>query len=204
MRGITRETTNLILPVGPVRVLVADNFLAWRNAVRELLAVHPQLELIAEVGNGSDAAREAGEHQPDLVLLDVMLPKPNGIETARKIRQAVPNAKIILLTAESDDEIVLMGLASGANGYVLKTDAARELWLAIEMVLDGKQFLSSGVMRRKRSEIVPICAHQLAFPNYQFRSSDRSALMHIEAVPHSISLPTTPSSCTCGMLRYQF
>jgi DNA-binding NarL/FixJ family response regulator len=97
------------------------------------------------VSNGLEAVQEAEELKPDLILLDIGLPKLNGIEAARRIRQLSPSSKIIFLSLYDSLDIVQAALGTGALGYVVKTDAQRELLPAVDAVLQGKQFVSSSL-----------------------------------------------------------
>jgi DNA-binding NarL/FixJ family response regulator len=90
-----------------------------------------------------EAVRIAEEFQPDLILLDLGLPKLNGIEAAASIRKVAPGAKILFLSENRDSEIAAAALGAGGHGYVVKSDGANELLLAIEAVLHGKRFVSS-------------------------------------------------------------
>jgi DNA-binding NarL/FixJ family response regulator len=128
-----------------IRVLVVDDFENWRRQVHSLLQTRPAWQVIAEASDGSEAVQKAEDLKPDLILLDIGLPKLNGIEAARRIRQRSPNSKIIFLSQNSDLDIVRAALGTGALGYVLKTDAGRELLPAADAVLGGKQFCSSSL-----------------------------------------------------------
>jgi len=145
------------MQVAPVRILAVDDFEPWRHSVRSMLKRQAELRLVGEVADGMEAVQKAEELQPDLVLLDIGLPKLNGIEAARRIRQVVPDTKIIFLTLNRDVDLLQAALDSSANGYVLKANAASELRPAIEVV-QGKQFVSSGLVDRaassRRFEIV--------------------------------------------------
>ena len=101
--------------------------------------------MIAEASDGSEAVQKAEELKPDLILLDIGLPKLNGIEAARRIRQCSPDTKIIFLSQNSDLDVVGTALGTGALGYVRKIDAGGELLLAVDAVLRGKQFVSSSL-----------------------------------------------------------
>lgn len=92
-----------------------------------------------------EAVQKAEELKPDLILLDIGLPSLNGLEAAIRIRQAVPDAAIIFLTANRSKDVVQAALKTGARGYVLKTDAGRELLTAIARILGGDDFVSSGI-----------------------------------------------------------
>jgi DNA-binding NarL/FixJ family response regulator len=128
-----------------VRILVVDDFEPWRQQVCSILQIQPGLRVVAEIADGLEAVQEAKELQPDLVLLDIGLPNLNGLEAANRIRQVVPSAKILFLTQNNDRDIVRAALSSGAQGYVLKTDAGSELLPAVAGVLGGDDFVSSGI-----------------------------------------------------------
>lgn len=128
-----------------VRTLVVDDYEPWRRQVCSMLKARPELQVIAEVADGLEAVQKAGEFQPDLILLDIGLPGLNGIEAANRIRQVAPGTIILFLTQNSDKEMVRAALSTGAQGYVLKTDAGRELLPAVAGILDGDDFFSSGI-----------------------------------------------------------
>jgi DNA-binding NarL/FixJ family response regulator len=128
-----------------IRVLVVDDFEDWRRQVRLLFRARPQWQIIAEASDGSEAVQKAEDLKPDLIVLDIGLPKLNGIEAARKIRQLSPSSKIVFLSLNKNLEVVRAALGTGALGYVRKTDARRELLTAVDAVLRGKQFVSSGL-----------------------------------------------------------
>lgn len=126
-----------------VRVLVVDDFEPWRRQICSALEERPEFQVIAEVSDGLDAVRKAPELQPDLILLDIGLPKLNGIEAARLIRNSAPHAKILFVSENRSWDIAEEALRTGATGYVVKSDAASELMPAVTAVLQGKQFVSS-------------------------------------------------------------
>ena len=100
---------------------------------------------MGEVGDGLEAVRKSEELQPDLIVLDIGLPTLNGIEAARRIRKLSPDSKILLISQESAADVVQEALALGALGYVVKAHAGSELLAAVEAVLEGRQFVSSGL-----------------------------------------------------------
>ena len=128
-----------------IRVLVVEDFEDWRRQVRIMIQARTEWQVIAEASDGSEAVQKAEELKPDLILLDIGLPKLNGIEAARRIRQRSPSSKIIFLSQNSDLDVVRAALGTGALGYVRKTDARRELLPAMDAVLRGKQFVSSSL-----------------------------------------------------------
>ena len=126
-----------------IRILLVDDFADWLRQVRLLLQPRPEWQVIAEASDGREAIQKAEELKPDVILLDFRLPKVNGIEAAQQIRQISPNSKIIFLSQNKDPEVVRAALGTGALGYVRKTDAGRQLLLAVDAVLRGEQFISS-------------------------------------------------------------
>ena len=128
-----------------IRVLVVEDFEDWRRQVRFMIQARTEWQVIAEASDGSEAVQKAEDLKPDLILLDIGLPKLNGIEVARRIRQRSPSSKIIFLSQNSDLDVVRAALDTGALGYVRKTDARRELLPAMDAVLRGKQFVSSSL-----------------------------------------------------------
>jgi DNA-binding NarL/FixJ family response regulator len=127
------------------RVLLVDDYEDWRRKVRQLLQVRPELQVICEVSDGLESVQKAGELKPDLIVVDIGLPKLNGIEAARQIRQLHVSSKIIFLSQDNSLDVVQVALSTGAQGYVHKTDVQSDLLPAIEAVLWGKQFVSSSV-----------------------------------------------------------
>ncbi len=128
-----------------VRVMVVEDHEPFRRFVCSTLGTLEHLEIVEEVDDGLRAVLQAETLKPDLVVLDIGLPGLNGIEAARRIRHLVPEAKILFLTQESSADVVHEALRAGALGYVIKTRAKDELLDAIETVLQGKQFVSSGL-----------------------------------------------------------
>jgi DNA-binding NarL/FixJ family response regulator len=100
------------------------------------------LQVIGEVSDGLEAVQKALDLQPDLILLDIGLPSLDGIEAARRIRKLAPASKIIFVTQESSVDVVQVAVDLGANGYVVKAQAGRDLVAAVEAVLSGKSFFS--------------------------------------------------------------
>ncbi len=107
--------------------------------------MRPELQVICEAADGPEAVLKAEELKPDLIVLDIGLPKLNGIEAARRIRQLSPSSKIVFLSLHNSPDVVQGALSTGAQGYVYKADVRSDLLPAIEAVLRGKQFVSSSL-----------------------------------------------------------
>jgi two-component system, NarL family, response regulator LiaR len=127
--------------VSVARVLVVDDFAGFRDAICSMLSDCPDLLVVAEPSDGLEAVREAEELQPDLIVLDLSIPKLNGLEAARRIRALSPKSKIIIASLESSADFVREALRSGAAGYVIKAESFNQLLPAIEAVLQGKRWV---------------------------------------------------------------
>jgi DNA-binding NarL/FixJ family response regulator len=128
-------------------ILLVDDYESWRRFVSSTLKHTPKLQIVGEVCDGLEAVQKAQELQPDLIVLDIGLPRLNGIEAARQIRKVAPESKVIFMTENNDPDIAAEGLGTGATGYIVKSDAGRELLGAIEAALQGKQFVSTRLAR---------------------------------------------------------
>jgi DNA-binding NarL/FixJ family response regulator len=123
---------------------VVDDFSGFRDAICSMLSDRPDLLVVGEASDGSEAVRKAEELQPDLIVLDLRMPKLNGLEATRLIRTLSPKSKIIIASLESSADFVQEALRSGAVGYVIKTEMANQLLPAIEAVLQ----VESGPVQR--------------------------------------------------------
>jgi DNA-binding NarL/FixJ family response regulator len=108
-----------------------------------LLRRHAEFRLVGQAADGLEAVQKASKLKPDLILMDIGLPKLNGIKAAKRIRQVLPSTKIIFLTVNGEQDVVWAALSGGGQGYVLKADAGTELYPAIEAVLQGQQYVSN-------------------------------------------------------------
>ena len=133
-----RIPENLTHPMCELSILVADDFVPWRVQARRLLRQRPEWQIV-EACDGLDAVHKAAELQPDIVLLDIAMPILNGIEAARKIREASPHSRIIFVTMDGDADVKAAALATGAHAYLSKARAASELLPTIAATLHEYQ-----------------------------------------------------------------
>ncbi len=145
-----------------IRVLLADDHHIVRAGIRQLLESAADIQVIAEAGDGLEAQALIQQHQPDVAVLDIQMPKASGIEVTRWVRAHLPEVGVLILTAYDDDPYVMAVLQAGANGYVLKTARTEELIQAVRDVHEGKSALDAAVTRKlmsalfRRSEKTPI------------------------------------------------
>ncbi len=129
----------------PIRLVLVDDQALFREGLRILLSQHANLEIVAEAGNGEEAIAAARLHVPDIMLMDLRMPRLNGVEATRQIRQEMRSVRIIVLTTFEDDEEVYEALAAGATGYLLKASPSERVVEAIELTARGESFIEPSV-----------------------------------------------------------
>jgi two-component system response regulator NreC len=132
----------------PYRVIIAEDHTILREGLRALLSADPRFEVVAEAEDGRAAIESCGDHHPDLLLMDLSMPRMNGLEAIKELKKQYPATKIIALTVHKTEEYILATLQAGANGYVLKDATQSELMMAMEHVMAGKRYLSPGVSEK--------------------------------------------------------
>jgi len=128
-----------------LRILVADDHALVRRGIRAVLHSQPAWRVVGEAANGREAVEKAMKLKPDVVVLDVSMPELDGLEVARQVRDAVPGAKVLVLTMHESDQMVRRALDAGAQGYLLKSDLTDSLTKAVKAVAEGKRFLTPKV-----------------------------------------------------------
>jgi len=141
------------------RLLVADDHVLFREGLVRLLAEQPDLTVVAQAANGTEAIAFARQKQPDLILLDIDMPECDGLVALRFIRRYLPETPIVMLTVHDDDEKLFTAVRSGAQGYLLKSIHAEALLAAVRRALDGEAALSPGLAQRILEEFIRV-SHQ--------------------------------------------
>ena len=131
-----------------VRIVLAEDHTILREGLRALLTADPNFEITGEAADGRAAVRLVEKQIPDLILMDLSMPRMTGMDAIREIKKRYPQTKIIALTVHKTEEYLRTTLQAGADGYVLKDATHEELMMAVESVLKGKTYLSPGVSRR--------------------------------------------------------
>ncbi|MEU6092112.1 response regulator transcription factor [Streptomyces sp. NPDC047085] len=132
----------------PARVVVADDQTVVREGIVMLLGLLPGVEVVGSAGDGEDAVRLVGDLAPDVVLMDLRMPRCDGVEATRRIRAEYPGTQVVVLTTFADDESLFPALRAGARGYLTKDAGGDEIVRAVESVLSGDAGLSPSVQRR--------------------------------------------------------
>jgi DNA-binding NarL/FixJ family response regulator len=128
-----------------LRILIADDHEVVRRGLRALLETQATLEVAGEAVTGRQAVEEARRLLPDIVIMDITMPEMNGLEATRQIRKEVPQAEVLILSVHNSEQLVREVLEAGARGYVLKSDAGRDLVAAIESLRNHKPFFTARV-----------------------------------------------------------
>jgi DNA-binding NarL/FixJ family response regulator len=131
--------------VKPIRVLIADDHALVRAGFHTLLQRLPDVEVVAEAEDGREVLDLVAERRPDVVLMDISMPHLNGLETTVRLRDKVPEVRVIILSMHTDEEYVGQALRAGADGYLLKSSDAMELRIALKAVVEGQTYLSPPV-----------------------------------------------------------
>jgi len=136
----------------PIRVLLVDDQALFREGLRTLLSIQPDLEVVGEAPDGEAALRLAARLHPAVVLMDVQMPLLDGVAATRRLRDTQPDCRVIMLTTFDDDEKVFEGLRAGAVGYLLKDVPSEKLVEAIRATARGESFLQPSVAAKVVAE----------------------------------------------------
>jgi DNA-binding NarL/FixJ family response regulator len=137
-----------VADIQPIRVVLADDHAVVRKGIREFLEEEGDIQIVAEAADGEQAVALVGEHQPDVAVLDIQMPRVTGIEATRQITARHPDVRVLVLTAYDDDPYIFALLQAGASGYVLKTAGSAELVQAVRTVFRGESALDPAVAQK--------------------------------------------------------
>jgi len=149
-----------------IKVLIADDHIIFRQGLRLLLEKEKGIEVVGEAGDGIETVSLAQQLNPDVLLLDISMPKMDGIEAVRQLKKSAPDLKIIILTMYSDDQFIFELLKIGVSGYILKESAGADLIYAICMVSEGSSFLDPRVSKRVMGKFSQMTSNRNDFIRY--------------------------------------
>jgi two-component system response regulator NreC len=165
----------------PIRILLADDHNVIRGGLRMLLESQPEFSVVAEAADGVAAVEQAIATQPDVVVLDVAMPRLAGTDAAERIAGEVPSATIVILSMHADESYVMRALRAGAKGYLLKDSAEGDLIGAIKAVSQGKAFFSPEVSRMLAEDYVREIRARGAQDSYDLLTPREREVLHLLA-----------------------
>jgi len=139
------------------RIVLADDHIMLRQGLRRILAERSDFDVVGEAGDGLELLSTVKKTVPDVVVLDISMPGLRGIEAIPEIKKACSDTRILVLTMHKEEDYLIQALSAGASGYLLKEDADKELYAAIEKVLQGKIFVSPFFAERLSDDWVQMC-----------------------------------------------
>jgi len=170
--------------MNPIRVFIADDHPFYREGVRTMLSVAPDIEIVGEAASGDETIRQVESLQPDVILMDLKMPGVNGIEATRRILHTSPHIGVLVLTMFEADESVFAAMRAGARGYLLKDADQDELIRAIKAVGRGEAIFSPAIAERLIHYFAALrpAATNLAFPELTDREHE---ILHLIAQGHN-------------------
>jgi DNA-binding NarL/FixJ family response regulator len=126
----------------PTRIILSDDHPVVRRGLRNILQTMEQFEVCGEAGNGQETLELATSLRPDIVITDISMPPPNGLEVTARLRESLPGTRVLILTMHDSAEMLRAAAAVGASGYLLKSDAEELLPLALDCLTKGRRFVS--------------------------------------------------------------
>ncbi|MGH2769070.1 MAG: response regulator, partial [Actinomycetota bacterium] len=136
----------------PIRVVVVDDHALFRHGLQMVLEVEEDIQVVAEAGDGAEGVARAEQLAPDVVLMDVRMPRQSGIEATRQIRELLPNTKVLMLTISEEEEDLYEAIKAGASGYLLKEISIEEVAGAVRAVHAGQSLISPSMAAKLLSE----------------------------------------------------
>ena len=164
-----------------IRILLADDHVVMRGGLRLLLERQPDLQVVAEAADGREAVDMAVVQKPDVVVMDIAMPRLNGVEATRQIVTRNPATSVVILSMHSDESYVLRSLKAGAQAYLLKDSAESDLIAAIYAVTSGKSFFSPGVRKILKEDYVFQLAKLGAEDSYELLTPREREVLQLAA-----------------------
>jgi DNA-binding NarL/FixJ family response regulator len=157
-------------------ILLADDHTLIRRGIRNLICNNPALEVIGEVGDGEELLEFLETTQPELLILDISMPKLTGIEAVSRVKKKYPKIKILMLTMHKNKQYFYHAMSAGADGYLMKEDSDEELLLAIKRIQDGKSYLSPFLSQDFADDVISAYRNNRSSPFETLTNREREVL----------------------------
>jgi DNA-binding NarL/FixJ family response regulator len=151
----------------PIRTLIVDDHALFRRGLEIVLVSEPDIDVVGEAGDGAEAIEKASESLPDVVLMDVRMPRSSGIEACRAIKEVAPSAKIVILTMSDEEEDLFEAIRAGASGYLLKDISLDEVAEAVRAVHGGQSLISPSMAGKLLTEFAALAGRDQEEPPQQ-------------------------------------
>ena len=169
----------------PLRIVLADDHTLFRQGLRRVLEEQSDWQVVAEASDGAEAVRLVLEHEPHIVILDVAMPRLNGVEATRQIVRRLPEIRVLILSMYSDDLYITQALQAGAHGYMLKDSADADLVRAVRDLAAGKSYFSPDVSKVVRNDYVRHLADRGVQDRFDALSEREREVFQLIAEGHS-------------------
>jgi DNA-binding NarL/FixJ family response regulator len=143
----------------PIRTMIVDDHALFRRGLEMVLAGEPDIELVGQASDGAEAVEKAAESLPDIVLMDIRMPRSNGIEACREMKEAAPSAKIVILTISDEEEDLFEAIRAGASGYLLKDIPLDEVADTVRAVHGGQSLINPSMAGKLLTEFAALARH---------------------------------------------
>jgi len=163
----------------PYKIIIADDHSLIRKGIKSIISQTENMEVVSEAADGLELIDQIGEHQPDMVILDISMPKMNGIETVSILRERFADVRILILTMHAQAQYFYQTISSGAHGYLLKDDSDTELCTAIETVHQGKIYISPQLVSEVSGEMVSAIHDQKETPLVKLTKREKQVLQMV-------------------------
>lgn len=164
------------MPEGPIRVMVVDDHPIVVNGLRDALQASDRFEVVGQAGDGEEAVRAAMELKPDVIVMDVIMPRKDGVDACREIMEVLPRTRIMMLTASTQEDAVIQALAAGATGYLQKYSRPEELLQAVLDVAEDRLRIPDQLVKQVFATLSARQEHQPAQPPHQLTALERETL----------------------------
>src|SRR5258708_3095769 len=144
----------------PIRTLIVDDHALFRRGLEIVLVTEPDIEVVGQASDGAEAVQRAGEALPDVVLMDIRMPRSSGIEACRAIKDVAPSARIIILTMSDEEEDLFDAIKAGASGYLLKDIPLDQVAEAVRSVHGGQSLISPSMAGKLLTEFAPLARRE--------------------------------------------